>query len=101
MTPPNPLPCGCRAVYEIHPASTGTSIHVAQCPLHETAAELLAALERIVKIRKPCSDPSADAIAMGYETEHIPECCRWCKARAAIAKARPQSSPGESESGGG
>ena len=86
---PNPLPCGCRAMMHLDPTGTGTSIYVRQCALHEAAEDLLKALERIVKIRQPCPSPSADAVASGDEPEHIPECCRWCKARAAVAKARP------------
>ena len=74
--------------------STGTSIYIRQCALHQAAAELLKALENIIEHEHQ----SARELA---EMEYIPPKLPWmAQAEAAILKARPKSS-GESESGGG
>lgn len=89
--PPNPLPCGCRAMMHLDPIGTGTSIYVRQCGLHSAASELLAALELMLQL-----DDGWHCIQAG-DRERTRE-----RAYAAVGKtARPQSSLGESSRGGG
>lgn len=45
---PNPLPCGCRVSGTLWLPSQAHNLHVQHCPLHESAAELLAACEAFI-----------------------------------------------------
>ena len=89
--PPNPLPCGCRVAGTLLLPSQANDLHVEFCSLHEAAPELLKALELMLQL-----DDGWHCIQAG-DRERTRE-----RAYAAVGKtARPQSSPGESESGGG
>lgn len=78
MGTPNPLPCGCRAFSGFIRGADGdmhNAFHVIHCPLHDAAADLLAALK---EIRDNCGC-----------CEDVEPCANCNRAAAAIAKAEP------------
>lgn len=74
--------CAMAEAGELTEGSAADSMRVLFAP-EAHAGEVLESLERIMKIRQSCDDPRYTD-----QDTHVVECCRWCKARAAIAKAR-------------
>ena len=60
-SPPNPLPCGCRVAGTLLLLSQENDLHVKLCPLHQAAAELLAALEAYDPSTPPALAGETDA----------------------------------------
>lgn len=80
--PPNPLPCGCRAMMRLD-TMTGKSIYIRYCPLHSAAEDLLKALEAFMDMWNSGDSSRSSKRAQQRRAD------MWDLANAAVLKARP------------